>query len=58
MRQVVRGADDGGFVRQPLVLAEIEAAENDHHAQLVGPVENAFEPAQAIRAQRAVGVDG
>ena len=50
--------NDGGLVFQPLVLAEIKIAEDNDHAEFVGLVDDAFEPAEIIRAQRAVGFDG
>ncbi len=41
---------------EPLVLAEIEVADDRHHTELVVTVENPLEAAQVIRAQAAVRV--
>jgi hypothetical protein len=33
------GSPDGILVRKPLVLAEVEEAEDDDHAQLIGALQ-------------------
>ena len=53
-RGVIRGAQHGGLVAQPLVLAEIEVAEDDHHSLLIRRIEHAPHPLRELRTQRAV----
>ena len=58
IHRVVHGAQDRGLIGQPVVLAEVEDAEDRDHPQLVGPVEDAFEPRHVVGPQRSVGGDG
>src|SRR5690348_13961431 len=51
---VIGGAQYGRLVLQPLVLAKIEIAKNDHHPELVGPVHNTLQAGRVVRAQGAV----
>lgn len=44
---------DCGFLLQPLVLAEIEIADDDHHRQFVRFAQHLFEPRDEFRTQFA-----
>ena len=46
--------DHGMLVGQPLVLAEVEVAQDRDHTQIVSPVQDAREPRQVVVAQRAL----
>src|SRR5205085_5384083 len=56
--RAIDGSDDGGFVLQPLVLAEVKEAEDDGHPQPVGAVEDAGEPVEVSGTEVALGGDG
>jgi hypothetical protein len=52
--RLVQGAEHGRLALQPLVLAEVEDAQDHGHPQLVGPVEDAAQPVHVIRPQLAL----
>jgi hypothetical protein len=54
-RDLLDSADDRRLIPEPLVLPEVEQAEDHHHAELVGAVENPNEPLPVGRLQAAVG---
>jgi len=55
---VLGGAEDGVFVAESLVLAEVEDPQDGGHAESVGGVEDPLQAGEVIAAQLAVGLEG
>lgn len=54
VRGIFGGPHHGGLVAQPLVLAEVEIADDDDHAEFVCAVEDMLQPRGVVWTQRAV----
>jgi hypothetical protein len=57
-RDIVGRVSDSGFVLQPLVLPEVEVAQDHDHSELVGLVENAFQTHHKVGTERTIRLDG
>jgi len=55
---LIHTAQDRLLVLESLVLAEVKQAQDDHHAELVGAVENLLQPAHVFRPEVAFGREG
>src|SRR5690606_12226183 len=54
---VIYSLHNGGFIAQHFFLPEVEDAQNHGHAQFVGAVEDALQPAHVVVAQAAISID-
>jgi hypothetical protein len=58
LRRLVGGVHNRRRVRQPLILAKIKVAQNDNHADFVGAIEDALQPAHRVGTKRTVRLQG